>query len=139
MLNPKFKTSERIADAYMNIRNNNMRRASLVLVVAQDTGRVLVVLRHKDGQIGLPCGKIEHGEVAREAAKRELKEETGLDVQYLSELYFSQAITFEGCHVNIYHGIISKEISVSASKGFEKETSPYWIDPEELANTASHF
>jgi 8-oxo-dGTP pyrophosphatase MutT (NUDIX family) len=45
-----------------------------------DDGAVLLQRRSDDGLWGLPGGAIELGESAAEAAKREVKEETGLDV-----------------------------------------------------------
>ncbi|MDQ1712962.1 MAG: 8-oxo-dGTP diphosphatase [Frankiaceae bacterium] len=51
--------------------------------VRDDTGRVLLILRANDpgrGRWSLPAGRIEEGETAAEAAVREVREETGLDV-----------------------------------------------------------
>lgn len=49
-----------------------------------DDGRILLVQRGRDPGRGLwavPGGKIELGEPMREAARREVREETGLDVE----------------------------------------------------------
>ncbi|MFJ9540984.1 NUDIX hydrolase [Streptomyces sp. NPDC101225] len=52
-------------------------------VVMDDDGRVLLVRRSETEKFlprvwGVPCGKLEPGESARDGALRELKEETGL-------------------------------------------------------------
>jgi 8-oxo-dGTP diphosphatase len=52
-------------------------------IVRDDAGRLLVVRRgHAPAEWlwSLPGGRIEHGESAAEAAAREVREETGLDV-----------------------------------------------------------
>jgi ADP-ribose pyrophosphatase YjhB (NUDIX family) len=52
-------------------------------VVRDDEGRVLLVLRANEpsrGRWSLPGGRIEPGESAEQAAAREVREETGLDV-----------------------------------------------------------
>lgn len=53
-------------------------------VVRDDSGRVLLVRRANEPSRGLwsiPGGRVEAGESAEEAARREVREETGLDVE----------------------------------------------------------
>jgi 8-oxo-dGTP pyrophosphatase MutT (NUDIX family) len=59
--------------------------ASCVFVV--DEGRILAVLRSDNHQYGLPGGKREPGETDEEAAIRETREETGIEVSGLTEIY----------------------------------------------------
>lgn len=51
-----------------------------VVVVAVDDGRVLMIQRTDNGRWALPGGGQELGESVREAAIRETREETGIDV-----------------------------------------------------------
>ncbi len=53
----------------------------VAIVIIDDRGRLLLGKRAYGwgtGQWCIPCGKVEWGEEVREAAERELKEETGL-------------------------------------------------------------
>ena len=53
-------------------------------MVRDEAGRLLLVLRGRDpgrGRWSLPGGRIEPGESAAEAAAREVREETGLEVE----------------------------------------------------------
>ncbi|RZT84605.1 ADP-ribose pyrophosphatase YjhB (NUDIX family) [Pseudonocardia sediminis] len=52
-----------------------------VVVVAVDDGRVLMIQRTDNGRWALPGGGQELGESVREAAIRETREETGIDVE----------------------------------------------------------
>lgn len=117
------------------------QQASLVVVQAEDTKNVLVVKRFKDNQIGLPCGKVDKGENIRDAAIRELFEETGVKKEDLSSaLLFQQDILFDGTLVNVFRSTVAVQPAVvEPAEGFENETSPFWVDPYSLANTESRF
>lgn len=57
-----------------------------VAVVLLENGRVLLVRRGRGRFAGLwciPCGHVERDEDVRDAARREMKEETGLEVEIL--------------------------------------------------------
>ena len=51
------------------------------VVVVDERGRILLEKRSDNGMWGLPGGGIEPGESVYETALREVKEETGLDIQ----------------------------------------------------------
>ena len=64
-------------------------------VVQDADGRLLVVQRGKQparGRWSLPGGRVEPGERAADAARREVAEETGLEVEVTSFVGFSEAI-----------------------------------------------
>lgn len=56
-------------------------RAGVAVVIRDKQGRILLEKRSDNGMWGIPGGGIEPGESVREAALREIKEETGLDVE----------------------------------------------------------
>jgi 8-oxo-dGTP diphosphatase len=68
-----------------NCRHRHYRRPTVgVAVVLVENGKVLLVQRRFGGRAGkwcIPCGHVEWGEEIRQAAQRELLEETGLVVE----------------------------------------------------------
>jgi 8-oxo-dGTP diphosphatase len=55
--------------------------------IRDDQGRILLILRLKEpeaGCWGLPGGKIDFGETARETARREIAEELGVEIDVMS-------------------------------------------------------
>jgi 8-oxo-dGTP pyrophosphatase MutT (NUDIX family) len=53
-------------------------------LLVDDQGRLLLLFRSDNQCWGLPCGAVELGEIIESAARRELREETGLEVDGLS-------------------------------------------------------
>ena len=71
---------------YINWLRNKVGHEKVILVFAggclfNDEGKVLLQKRGDSGIWGFPGGAIELGETPEETAVRELKEETGLDVE----------------------------------------------------------
>lgn len=59
-------------------------------VIIDDQGRLLLILRAKEPEAGrwtVPGGRVEPGESLREAAVREVREETGIDVVINREVW----------------------------------------------------
>ena len=57
------------------------RKASASVVVRDDAGRVLLLLRPDNDLWTIPTGAVKRGETVGEAAVRECREETGLEVE----------------------------------------------------------
>lgn len=57
-----------------------------VAVVIRDGEKVLMIERKDGNGLGLPGGHIKQGEAAEDAARREVKEETGLDFEIIKIL-----------------------------------------------------
>lgn len=112
----------------------------LAAAVVVDDDRVLVVRRSKTEKFlpcvwGVPCGKIDPGESAPEAALRELYEETGLSgnvAGYLGESTFSsvwRGRTADNVQSNfLVHPVgASREISLP-----KEDQAAAWVPAEEI-------
>ncbi len=79
-------------------------RVTSAVLVVQD-GKYLLAERNKENYSGywvIPGGGIEFGETIEEAAIREIKEETNLDVVLIKKIGYKEAINVSGN----YHSII---------------------------------
>lgn len=98
-------------------------------IVALKDGLVLAVPRRSGNQWGLPGGKVEKGETPRQAAIREMVEETGvsLDPTYITEQAVHAAVDCMGTltHTFYYHGP-----TINPTTGDTGQ--PKWIPWEEL-------
>ena len=68
-----------ISEMRKYVGHKGMVVAYSVMIVLNERHEVLLETREDDGFLDFPGGSIEWNEEALEAAKRELKEETGLD------------------------------------------------------------
>ncbi|MCB9471402.1 MAG: NUDIX hydrolase [Candidatus Obscuribacterales bacterium] len=75
-------------------RKQSLPTTRVSVVVLDDEGNILLV-RHRKGKKRhwvLPGGRLEHGESFEECARREMVEETGLEVKIDRFLYISEAL-----------------------------------------------
>lgn len=101
-------------------------RAACVLIIADD-GKVLAVSRRNDPTaFGLPGGKVDQGEQPADAAARELKEETGLDVAGLRPVFVHKED--DGYETTTFIGSVSGKIDT------KEEGVIRWVDREVLFN-----
>jgi 8-oxo-dGTP diphosphatase len=98
-------------------------------VILDDTGRLLLVRRGHDpgrGLWSLPGGRVEDGETVAEAVRREVREETGLDVRVGPLL----GVVTRGEYVIHDHEAYVEGGSLRAG---DDATDARWCDPAELA------
>ncbi|GGA30267.1 NUDIX hydrolase [Psychrobacillus lasiicapitis] len=110
-----------------------MKRVDVSYVLLFDElGQNVLMVKNKgtgDSYYTLPGGAVEKGETLKEAAVREVKEETGLDVQVDGVFSVSEAFFEERGHHAIFFTftgkIISGEINISFPEEIEEVT---WMD-----------
>ncbi len=64
-----------------DVRKATVLRPSVAAILRDGDGRILLQRRSDNGRWGLPGGSVEIGESVCEAIVREVREETGLDVE----------------------------------------------------------
>ncbi len=114
------------------------RRGEVLLVLEAPDGRVLVHTKrfYPPGVLRLPTGGIKQGEPVEMALRREVKEETGLEVgehHLLGVLLYD--ILFKGGHIPFasYVYWVRAQSTHVAPEDEEEEISEFrWILPEEL-------
>lgn len=101
----------------VDIRRQLLRHAPCVVMLVHDTAndRYLVEREYRVGSdrfaYGLPAGLMDDGETVRDAALRELAEETGIvpagedavDIDHVGDYYSSEGMTDELAHIMVLH------------------------------------
>jgi 8-oxo-dGTP pyrophosphatase MutT (NUDIX family) len=116
----------------------NLIKTIGVLIIKDD--KVLLVrhgksAEHINDRYGLPAGRIDYNENEKEAAKRELKEETGLDVNLDDLVLLPKEWT---ARIERKSGIKDFSLKVFYTDKFSgslinsNETSPEWIVIDDL-------
>lgn len=112
-----------------------MKKAVNNIIVNQD-GKILIIKRavRKEkaypGLWDLPGGGVEEGETLQQAAVREAKEETGLDIKPGEDYFY--VYHYEDKDLYVY-GMISK-ISNTSVMLSEEHTECRWISKDEYKN-----
>jgi nucleoside triphosphatase len=109
--------------------------ATVGALVVNSNGKVLLVTSNKWGdRYTVPGGHIELGERAEDAIKREVREETGLDVEPVELLLIQQAIYPKDYYRHEHYIFMDYLCSARSSQvrldGLELQTY-VWVDPEE--------
>jgi 8-oxo-dGTP pyrophosphatase MutT (NUDIX family) len=121
---------------YTTKPKNFNARFEVVSCFINSDGKILLLDRQynkpQGDSWGLPAGKIDRGENKYEALKREVKEETGLDIIYHGLKYFGQVYVKYPEYNFIYHmfetnlkGDLSIRINNEEHKGYK------WVTPQQ--------
>jgi 8-oxo-dGTP pyrophosphatase MutT (NUDIX family) len=110
-----------------------------VAAVIFEEGRVLLQRRDDTGRWGLPGGGVEPGESVRQALIREVREETGLEVEPLrligvySDPLHHQIVTYpDGNVVHYVSSVFECVVRAGALVCGEESLELDWFDPERL-------
>ena len=102
-------------------------------IVVND-GKILIV-KHNAGHIGFPKGHVEEGETEEQTAIREVKEETGIDIEvdtnYRYLLHYSPK---EGVEKDVIF-FLGKPIGGTLKPQFEEVSNAYYMDIDELKDS----
>jgi A/G-specific adenine glycosylase len=105
--------------------------------VVEDDGRMLITRRPAEGLLGglweFPGGKIRDGESAREAAAREIREETGLEVDVTD---FVARVRHAYTHFRVELEVYRCRPRGGTGVVLDGPTDYRWIHPEEVARYA---
>jgi 8-oxo-dGTP pyrophosphatase MutT (NUDIX family) len=104
-----------------------------------ENGRVLLQRRDDNGRWGLPGGGVEPGESVRQALIREVREETGLDVEPVrligvySDPAYHQVVTYpDGKVVHYVSNVFECTVRAGSLTCGDESLELDWFDPERL-------
>lgn len=126
-----------------NARKANSIAVAVSAFVQDEEGRILMIRRTDNGLYSIPGGQVEPGETLTEATVREVKEETGIEIEVtgLIGLYSNPN------HVIAYDdGEIRQEFSIcfrahrraGRQKTSDESSDVRWIEPDDLDGLAIH-
>ncbi len=111
---------------------------AVVLKGAAGAERVLLIRRAKaprEGTWSLPGGRQRHGETVREAAMREVREETGIEVEIVALLDVVDSLTRDSTGAVTYHYTLVDflaEWRAGEAQAGDDAAEAIWADPRAL-------
>jgi mutator protein MutT len=108
---------------------------SVRVILSNEKGEILLLKRanalHENGKWALPGGKIDLGDTEEETCRREVKEETNMDVDKLKYLF-----SLDSPPIDDQKGIYFAKYFIASFKGEVKinsESSEYkWVSPKDI-------
>lgn len=119
----------------MDIKNNMIKKAGGI-ILNNDRSGIAIIYRANSNDWSFPKGHIEKGESSLDACMREIKEETGLDVELLKEL---PALDYEDKKGNIIN--LNMYLVQSSEDDFVKENPKdilKWVNLNEVKDILSY-
>lgn len=128
----------------MTKNDNEIIKVGVGVMIIKD-GLILLHQRkgsHGEGEWAFPGGHLEFGESIEECAKRETKEEAGIEIENIKFLFFENLVKYSGKHYA--HIGVSANLKSGKPKNMEPEKGGEWgwypIDslPRPLFGTIEH-
>lgn len=95
-----------------------------------DGNRVLII-KQRTGDYGFPKGHVEEGETEEQTAIREVKEETGVDIEILSnKRYYTSYIKNETINKEVVYYLVKLINKDNESRQEEEISEIIWVDIE---------
>lgn len=106
-------------------------------IVVFDNNKVLLI-KHNGGHISFPKGHVESNETEKETAIREVKEETGIEAEILSDKTFTNTYSpKEGYMKDVYY-FIGKKIGGELKPQLEEVSICDFFDIDDALNTLTY-
>ena len=106
-----------------------------VAIILNNLGQVLITKRSASASYAskweFPGGKLELGETARQALKRELKEELDIECENIKP-WLTTKYRYPDCHVCLHVFFVRKYIGTA--KCLESQQAMAWINKKDLNN-----
>lgn len=123
-------------------RNRLVFRPTVYAVLIHDA-RVLLVTTHSTGKLYLPGGGVELGEKIEEALKREVREETGLEIEILKLAAFKEHFFYydplDAAYQSFCFFYLCKPITFDVVDGYliydDEAEHPRWVEINSLSRT----
>lgn len=114
-------------------------------LIRDERGRALFIRRSDNGRWDMPAGGMELRETVLETLRREVKEETGLDVvaATLIAIYSGDRFTFKSAYGDDYQGLVFAfrvdEWSGELVKETDETTDARFLDPAHHADVYGQY
>jgi len=114
-----------------------MKREESFGSVVFDNNKVLIVV-HNKGHIGFPKGHIEEGENGIDTAIREVKEETGIDIEIISDYNYSIEYSPKANVMKKVTYYIGKRIGGELLPQYTEVSSTYFIEKDKVLDKITY-
>lgn len=120
----------------MRLKSRRMTEKSCGCIVIED-GKVLLI-QQRNGHWGFPKGHIEEDETERNAAIRETKEETNIEVEIIgSRIYTESYITDKGNLKEVIY-YVAKKVNGELKRQESEVKAIKWLPIEEALKTITY-
>ena len=100
-------------------------------IILNNKNQILLILQNA-GHWGLPKGHVEEGETEEQTAIREVKEECNIDIEIISDTYFTNTYSPKTNVIKDVHYFIAKATSTKIINQQIEVSEAKWVDIEDV-------